>query len=395
MAGFFIVFDKYESMLETMRTGVYSTFLKEGSSTAWYRIAEGTMADFASMRAGDSLFFFSDRQVYGRGRLVSIRRNCRMENFCGSSALSPADHATCQSDLLWDSGLDGWERYEKKNKTTTLYTQRWICTFEPYPRYWAKGVDMDDLLDSNPEAFRVVRSMAAKTFTKVDDQEEQAFVAALVRANADDESSLVGFDDSVHKSIRKSCSKKSRPLDFSTLLGSLADGTQIRHEMAVEAALVRQIADRHPPTVKVLGDWHHVSRQVPASPHKPSRWMDFMDLFGYSYLPGYEGQVVGRFYIGEVKLGAAEPGEVEQAMRYVDWVKDQYADKDYSLVRAFLIAHSFPPETRERAREVAKRLYTVRRRPAETSEWDGLALVEYRYRKGTGLLYLRPVSLEA
>ena len=391
MAGFFIVFSSYEGMLETMRNGVYSTQVKEGANGPYPQTAERILADFASMREGDSIFFFSGRQVYGRGVLVNIDGACRRQNFASATELRPGRHEQLRSSLLFDSGHDGWQRWDSRDKKMVPYSQRWICTFEPDPCYWATGVDMDDLLDSDPGAFRVVRSMDNATFIKVDDQEEAAFVKALARANAGRDDHLVESDGSAHARIAERCADSDYGFDFAPLLDRFSDGRVLKHEMLVEATLMKQIAEREPDTVGVLSDWHHVSRQVPASPHKPSVWMDQMDLFGYSYLLGYEGRVIGRYFVGEVKKDAAQPDEVEQLMRYVDWVKDQYADNDYSLITAFLIASDFPQNVIDRVREAGRRLYTVRRRPATTTEWRAIELVRYSYERGSGRLNLELV----
>lgn len=388
MAGFFIVFDSHESMVATMQSGVYSSLMKEGRSNAWFRTAEATLADYASMREGDALYFFSNRRVYGRGRLVRVHGSCRRQNYPRSSSLEPATYSEVSHKLYWDSGKGAWERRDDKTRRKTLYAQRWLCTFVPDPEFWLHGVDMDDLLDSNPDAFRVVRAMASKSFIKVDDQEEAAFLAALARANRDPSEALVEFDGTAHAAIEDAATHADYGLGIDSLLNSLADGESIKHEMAVEAALMAQIADHDEATVAALGTWHHVSRQVPASPHKPSRWMDYMDLFGYSYLPDYHGRVIGRFYVAEVKRGVATKDDVEQTMRYVDWVKDQYADNDYSLIRAYLIANAFPDSVRRHAERVGRRLFTVRRRPAETDTWQDLVLLRYRHQQDSGRLGL-------
>lgn len=64
-------------------------------------------------------------------------------------------------------------------------------------------------------------------------------------------------------------------------------------------------------------------------------------------------------------------------MKYVDWVKDEYAHGDYSMIHAFLIAAEIPEAVLKCAEEVATRFFTIQRRPARTQEWSGLRLLRY------------------
>ena len=77
-----------------------------------------------------------------------------------------------------------------------------------------------------------------------------------------------------------------------------------------------------------------------ASPFKPIDYMDKMDLFGYSYLPQFK-PTKSHFLAGEVKKDAAKLEHVDQLMKYVDWVKDEYCFGDYSMINAFLVAYDF------------------------------------------------------
>src|SRR5260370_10494615 len=67
-----------------------------------------------------------------------------------------------------------------------------------------------------------------------------------------------------------------------------------------------------------------------------SDYMDKMDLFGYSYVPGFK-PTKSRFLVCEIKRDAAHLEDIDQLMKYVDWVRDEYCYGDYAMIRAFLV----------------------------------------------------------
>jgi len=389
VAGYFVVLSDSSSVTTCLSSGTYATILRPrpvGAWSSWALPAEATMADYACMQAGDHIYFFSSRQVYGIGRLVNVGNDCKYQNYPNSSALTSVGYNDVQEALLWDAG-EGSEN------------QRWICTFEPDPVFFANRVDMDDLLSSDVSAFRVVRTMANRTFIRFDDEEDLAFRSALLRANRSTfeedlptEEPFAVLNTSVHERIADLTAGGAYSMSVTPLLTELADGTAIRHEMAVEAGVVAQLTAGEPQTTAVFGEWDYISHQVPASPMKPSKWMDSMDMFGYAFMEGYE-PVVSRYMVGEVKKDVAVPDDVEQVMRYVDWVKDEYAGGDYSMVRAFLVAHDFDDGVWARVASSGLRLYTIGRRPARTLRWGGveLRLVRYSFSEATGLLQFEDV----
>jgi hypothetical protein len=161
------------------------------------------------------------------------------------------------------------------------------------------------------------------------------------------------------------------------------------HEMAVEAAIVLQLTEQDPPTVEVLGDWEHVAHQVPASPFKPPIWIDYMDLFGYSVLPTMP-DTIERFLIAEVKAWTAQPRDIDQLLKYVDWVCREYAAGDYTMVRAFLIAYGFEPGVAARVMAFANRVAMIGSHPSLPVAWSDVSLIEYRYDPGSGQIQLAP-----
>jgi hypothetical protein len=119
--------------------------------------------------------------------------------------------------------------------------------------------------------------------------------------------------------------------------------------------------------------------------------MDKIDLFGAKYLPGFAPSL-SRLLVAELKRGPGTVQWVEQTMKYVDWVRDEYAHQDYSLIKAFLVTHSFSQEVIHYCQEAAERRFTVGRRPPESHEWRDLTLVEYRFDPQASRLRFRVVA---
>ena len=121
-----------------------------------------------------------------------------------------------------------------------------------------------------------------------------------------------------------------------------------------------------------------MSHQVVASPFKPVDYMDKMDLFGYAYVPTFK-PTKSRFLVCEIKRDNSRLEDINQLLRYVDWVKDEYCYGDYSMIRAFFVAHEFDQNAVEHAQTVGTRRYTVGVRPAQSLEWRDVTLVQYGF----------------
>ena len=68
---------------------------------------------------------------------------------------------------------------------------------------------------------------------------------------------------------------------FSTALGQLYPGGDIKHEMAIEAAILHKLSND---SETLFGKWDYISHQVPASPFKPVDYMDRIDIFAYKFI---------------------------------------------------------------------------------------------------------------
>lgn len=371
MAGYLFGLDSVESLGLYARNGVYSTKLRAPRGI-WGPPQEGTIADYVTMKAGDNVYFFIKRKIYGIGELIDLEGDCKFCNFPRASSPEVFEYDLLQEDLLWDEGE------HSKN-------QRWICVFKPAPHFFATGVDMDDVLSSNPMAFKMLRAFWKLSFVKFDDEEDQAFKDVLLKFNQEALGAPLPADNifedahaDVHASIARKVSGREYELDFGTVLVSCADGEYVKHEMAIEAGLLGQLAKGDEPTKEVFGNWDYLSHQVIASPFKPIDYMDKMDVFGYSYVLGYS-PTKSKFLVVEIKKDAGGEDDIEQLLKYVDWVREEYCFGDYSMIEAFLVAYDFDEEVVEHKNEVAVRRYTIGRRPAKSLEWRQLGLVKYAF----------------
>lgn len=168
MAGYIFALkskNKKESEIKQVLTkiiqnGVYSTNLDNIKGDKWKISEEGTLADFLSMKEGDNIYFFIDRKIYGVGKLVNIHNDCKLLNFP-------------KADLPL---VDNFKILKEKmilNESEENLNNRFICTFEAAPQFFEQGIDMDDVLASNPTAFKMLRAFWKLSFIKIDDIENK------------------------------------------------------------------------------------------------------------------------------------------------------------------------------------------------------------------------------
>jgi len=383
MAGYLFNLDKMKSLEMYIRRGIYSTKLSDPAGS-WKRHHEATFADYATMKAGDNIYFFIDRKIYGIGELVNVEKDCKFCNFPGASCPSSVGYSEVKDRLLWDEG-------EYSNN------QRWLCLFKPAPYFFCRGIDMDDVLSSNPRAFKILKAFWKVSFIKFDEEENQAFKDIILKFNQESlvdpmkENTVFASDYlEVHRSIMKKLSGGNYVLDVSPILSYCAEGEQIRHEMALEAGILYQLVENDQHTEQTFGKWDYLSHQVIASPFKPVDYMDKMDVFGYSYIVGFS-PTRSKYLVAEIKKHTGSKDDIEQLLKYVDWVKDEYCFGDYSMINAFLVGHTFAQEVVEHNKNVSVRKYTVGRRPALSLEWTNLTLVEYRFDPESKRLLFRSI----
>ncbi|RLQ90223.1 hypothetical protein [Planomicrobium sp. Y74] len=362
MAGYLFTLDNEDSLHEVLSKGVYSTNLK--ITTSYWKIHhEGTFADYFSMDEGDNVYFFIKRKIYGIGELVNVGDDCKYLNFPKADIpTSPTYNKIKHEMILNDSKLN--------------LNNRVLCTFKSSPEFFKYGIDMDEVLNSNPEAFKMLRVLWKRSFIKIDDKENKALFDIILKSN---ENSLFDYTKVFPKSVKlhnriKKLVNEDYQVSAKNLLKLASKNTAITHEMAIEAGVIDYIQKN---STSLFGKWNYLTHQVVASPFKPVDYMDKMDIFGYRFIPSYN--TVSKYLVIELKKGKADKDVINQVMKYVDWVNQEYEFKDYLMIEAFVVAYSFPPEVIALKEEVGKRTFARGSRPVVTEQWSNLKLITYKF----------------
>ena len=366
MAGYIMTLGNngLDALRKCFRSGIYSTNLSVPKNNKWLISHEGTFADYLSMHDGDNIYFFTDRKIYGIGKITNTGEDCKYLNFKDADlpAGGKKKEYTKLNALLDDTYTTG---------------NRCFCTFEPSPYFFMNGVEMDDVLNSNPDKFKMLRVMWKVSFIKIDDEENKALFDIILKRNENCLIKKKGFfeyDCSERKRISKNIKTFNR-LNAYAILAGCAINENIGHEMAIEAALCELLSHHNH---HIFGEkWDYISHQVVASPFKPVDYMDKMDIFGYRYIKGY--QTISKYIIVEIKKDEAMPEVIGQIMKYVDWVNVEYAHGDYSMIEAYVVAKDFSDDVVVTKKKDAIRGYVKGYRPAESCLWNDLKLVKYSY----------------
>lgn len=359
MAGYLITLNNEEALKDCIRTGSYSTILKQPKSNNWGLNHEGTFADYLSMNEGDRIFFFIHRKIYGCGSLVNLGDDCKYLNYI--SADEPQGNSP--------------ENYETHILNYGNAQNRCFCVFKPDPYFFQEGVDMDEVLQHKSCPFHSLRTLWKLSFIKLDDDESEALFEIILKHNEEgicNSKNHFEYDETNHFELLLHRLSEYR-LSYASLVKScLNDDSTLRHEMAIEATLCKKLLCED---VFPFGKWDYISHQVVASPFKPIDYMDKMDVFGYRYIPGY--RVKSRYLIAELKKDVATKDVVEQIMKYVDWVASEYVDGDYSMIEAFVVATDFDDEIKKSVKNNCIRNFNKGFRPTKFCTWENVKLVKY------------------
>jgi hypothetical protein len=246
---------------------------------------------------------------------------------------------------------------------------------------------MDDVLVSNPDAFKMLRAFWKVSFIKFDSEENQALKSIILKFNQDylnEENNKHIFNSSYienHAQVENKIQNGDYALDVRSILSfAVVEDGRIKHEMALEAGILFQLFYRYNETVEMFGSWDYLSHQVIASPFKPIDYMDKMDIFGSKFITGFS-PIKSKYLVIELKKDSGNEQDIDQLMKYVDWIKDEYCHGDYSMIDAFLVAFDFSDDINTYKNNNAIRNYIVGRRPAKSLKWDNLKIVKYIYNR--------------
>ena len=332
------------------------------------KILAATFGDFITMSPEDNVYFLSDRKIYGIGRLVSIGSDCKYDNYADASALLP----NCCID--------------PEDYLTTADTRaRWVCFFLPAPFLFRKGVDMDDVLKYRPAAFRSLRAFEGLSFIKIDDEENRALKEFISLKNEesyqDIEGSVFDFHDDVHSRIGQ-IDLNPYQMDISKALLDAENKEYVFSEMYIESLLLQVLSKSL--SEETFGHWDYLTHQLIASPFKPLKYIDKIDIFGYRFSTHYgdSPQLITKYLLIEMKKGPINSEALEQTMQYVDWICSEYASGDYSKVEAYVVGNRAVRNLRDSISEYCQRSFISETHPVKSEKWADLQVVKYDFDNG-------------
>ncbi|MBW9158674.1 hypothetical protein [Clostridium tagluense] len=383
MAGYIFSLDSEESLDFCIKNGVYSTHLsKPTASGLWRKHHEATFADYVTMKEGDNIYFFIKRKIYGIGTLVNICNDCKFNNYPEATIPVMPVYENVRDKLLL-------------NIDEQSIDNRWLCVFVPNPHFFRKGIDMDDVLASKPESFKMLRAFWKLSFIKIDDEENKALKDIILKRNEEfiniegDDYNIFQFEIELHDTIAAKLDLNNYDISSNHILASCADGDYLKHEMALEAGMLYEMANNTENVLNIFGHWDYISHQVVASPFKAIDYMDKMDIFGYKYITGFD--TISKYMVIELKRNAACLEDIDQVIKYVEWLNYEYANGDYSMIEAFLVAYNFSDEIIRYKNQVCIRNYTIGRRPTILGTWTNLRLIKYRFDETTNNLVFEEI----
>lgn len=376
MAGYiFSIFkDSWKSFTEhDLRFGVFSPYCLEVPEDATDRqkksiskVLVATFGDMVTMKPGDNIYFLSNRKIYGVGKAKKIGQDCKYDNYISASAIRPD--------------------YEIDNETEEFLTvrstkARWFCIFEPHEHFYKKGVDMDDVLQFRPSAFKMLRAFEGLSFIKIDDEENRALREYICLKNEDVhddiENNTYPFDTSIHEKLTGT-DLSSYNMDILRTLSDREYFENIKSEMFIESVLLQFLSENR---VTPLGHWDYVTHQIIASPFKPLKYIDKIDIFGYRFSIHYKDspELITKYLLVEMKKDKINKAALEQTMQYVDWICKEYASGDYSMIEAYVVGNRAVNRIEDIKNEVCQRAFISSSHPATPEKWNALSIVTYDF----------------
>lgn len=352
---------------ELVEYGYYSTILK--NPHIMNSSKEGTLTDFLSMNEGDSVFFFSNRKLYGYGVMKNIEKDgisdCKFNNYIN---VSKNPSITVPTNVL-------------ARTSTFSSANKWVCFFEPRNHFFKNGVDMDEALLSNPNAFKSLRVMQMVSFIKIDNEECSALKSILIKKNYPQLNNVYSFDKRIHENCKLKLTEQHKLSAMNQMKLSINKEKKL-HEMIIEAVVIEELNNKNSYLSKILGEWDYLDHQVVASPFKPIHYMDKMDIYGQKYIEKnlYDLDIIIEYLVGELKSGIATNEDVDQIMKYVDWTSTNSCAGDFNMIQAFLLCNKISKEVADYAKLNCIRQYSIYSRDSKSTKvWNKIKLIEYSY----------------
>lgn len=364
MAGYIFSLGKDNNTQEILKNciynGYYSTNMKEITPDSRnFKPFEATFADYCSMKPGDNIYFFTNRKIYGIGELICIGNDCKFVNYPTASTPVQEDYKKISKEMIL-------------NDEPLNVNNRWICIFKPSPAFYCTPVDMDDVLSYKPDTFKTLRTFWKKSFTKINDEENNSLKEFILLRNQNNDITYE-FSSNFHERNKNKFKDENYLLSYKPILDfAITPKNIIKHEMALESAVVLELSNNNN---SIFGNWDYISHQVEASPFKPIDYMDKIDIFGYRFLSNTK--IISKYLIIENKNKKATIEVAEQISKYVDWVVKNYAYGNYEMVEAYIVAPSFSEDLLRNGKSIVERKYIISSHPVENRTWNDLGFISY------------------
>ena len=152
---------------------------------------------------------------------------------------------------------------------------------------------------------------------------------------------------------------------------------ELRSEMLIEAFFLQKAVQG---AIPFMDRWDHLTHQLIASPFKPLKYIDKIDIFGYRFSQQYpdDPKLITKFLIIELKKDKINKSTLEQLMQYVDWICDEYASGDYSLIEAYVLGSDIVRNTVQVKQDICQRSYIVSTHPVVQEKWTNVKLIKYK-----------------
>ena len=327
------------------------------------KVLAAIFGDLVTMKPGDNIYFLSNRKLYGIGVAALVGDDCKYDNYLNASALLPDNQMTPSRFL-----------------TTPSTRARWVCFFTPSPHFFKLGVDMDDVLRYRPSAFKMLRAFEGLSFIKIDDEENRALKEYISLANEPNYQNITehiySFDNIIHETLQVE-DLSNYKMDIQKALVNPENRDYVFSEMYIESALLQALATK---SIADIGHWDYVTHQLIASPFKPLKYIDKIDIFAYRFSTHYpdEPKLVTKYLLIELKKEAINQASLEQTMQYVDWICDEYASGDYSKIEAYVVGSKAVRNISNIKDDICQRAFIASTHPAKPERWNDVHLVTYK-----------------
>lgn len=382
--------------------------------------------DYLSMKPGDNIYFFCHRKLYGIGTLIIDKNRFSKENSFDDCMFWASEDK--KNEFISESQKQNNNNTQiSKNVADAMvhikFTFQYDSDFYNSEDKEPVRADMDDVLKYKPSSFRNLRFFSNLSFIKIDDEENQA-LKEFFYLNREIQKHVAKNIDIQRKipeeELKPQQNKKQGLLKIiaKDIYTYNNNTTELPQEMILEAHVIEALKKGKNELTTILGEWDYISHQVVASPFKPAEYSEHMDIFCIKYLksPGMQHVPCG-FLILELKKGELsvnrkkkeypKGGEVEetlnQLMKYVDWVCNEYAHGDYRLIKSAIIANSYRLEKKGKKGEqkenpifqlekMVTRHSLTETHPISHESWSDVSLISYSYRSNGKMEYKKEID---